>query len=76
MDQNISQMVDDLRDRDLREYLDRPEEPGMEADEATRLIAEEGVGGNPSQQKPPIMGLDCWNRCWWFFRIYVPGDRK
>ena len=68
-------MIDNYMIRNLHDdpyFNDRTEEPGMEADEATRLIAEEEVGGNPSQQKPP-MSLDCWNRCYWFFNIWVPA---
>ena len=72
MPRTIGEMLDDLLARDTREHLDRTEEPGTEADEATRLITDEGVGGNPSQQKPPIMSLDCWNRCWWYWNIWVP----
>ena len=70
-------MIENYMVRNLHDdpyFNDRPEEPGMEADEATRLIAEEGVGGNPSHQKPP-MGLDCWNRCYWFFEIWLPEGK-
>ena len=75
MGQNIGEMADRLKDTDLREYLDQDSNLGTEADEATHLITDAGVGGYPSQQKPPIMSLDCWNRCYWFFEMWLKTGR-